>query len=75
MSRGVTLFWYQIDDRVVFERSDVEQLRLKENGQSRHAPLVKVLLEIEEPVAEACEIALKQLAVEIAHWPAFTYSR
>jgi PHD/YefM family antitoxin component YafN of YafNO toxin-antitoxin module len=68
-SRGVlVLFWYQLGDHVLFERSELDELRAELPNQERPPRLVKVLLQIGGSRTVVNKAALEQLAGETAKW-------
>jgi hypothetical protein len=64
----LVLYWYQLGDRILFQRSDLGNLDLVSHDKAPHPPLVKVLLQIDDFGTEAGKNVMKELAGEIRTW-------
>jgi hypothetical protein len=64
----VVVFWYQLGDRILFDRSDLEKVRAELGDQNPPSPLVKVQLEITRLRPKGDDEEVKQLAGKIAKW-------
>lgn len=62
------LYWYRFGDEVVFSHTDVRRVRYKMRGQEAWPPVVKVMLQSNDPDLVRGREALVELAGPIAAW-------
>jgi hypothetical protein len=62
------LYWYQIEDKVLFHNEDVKKLPPDILDNKNPARLAKVMLSITEGDIEQSKMSVKDLAREIAKW-------
>ena len=62
------LYWYQLGDHIIFDRSDLENVRAELKGQEPQPRLIKVQLQIERSADDDNKDRLLELASKIAKW-------
>jgi hypothetical protein len=62
------LFWYQLDDRVLFHEDDLTKLPSELLKKQLQPPLLKIMMTIYEVDSDTQKRTIKQFAKEIAKW-------